>query len=83
MGEFLGALVAITLIDRFRIVGPNENMACLISAADESSNSFLRPVFFLRQIDWAVTQAKKTSCSPKRCSVLPKDRLVIGSRIHI
>jgi hypothetical protein len=59
MGEFLGALVAIPSIDRFRIVGPNENMACLISAADGSPNSFLRPVFFLRQIDWAVTQAKK------------------------
>lgn len=45
MGEFLGALVAIPSSRRLRIVGPYENMAWLITAADNSSNSFLRPVF--------------------------------------
>jgi hypothetical protein len=59
MGELLGALVAVPLSRKLRIVGPYKNMAWLISAVDSSSSSFLRTVFLLRQIDWAITQSKQ------------------------
>jgi hypothetical protein len=59
MGEFLGALVAIPLSRRLRVAGLYESMAWLISVAHSSANSFMRRVFFLRQIDWAMTQSKQ------------------------
>ncbi len=63
MGEFLGAFVAILSSLRLRIVGPYDNMAWLISAAANSSSSFLRPVSFLRQIDWDITHSKQLFAS--------------------
>lgn len=58
MGEFLGALVAIPLSHRLGIVSQYKDMAWLISAIANSSSSFLRSVFFLRQFDWAIPRSK-------------------------
>jgi hypothetical protein len=59
MGEFLGALVAIPSSRRKKVFGPYENMERFISADTNSSNSFLRTIFLMGQIDWAITPIKR------------------------
>jgi hypothetical protein len=83
MGEFLVTLVVSPLRRRLRMVGPSQNMAWVISAVDESSDSFLRPVFFMRQSDWTVTQSKQVLAYVSVPLSFPVGRLLIWSRTHV
>lgn len=83
MGEFLVTLVVIPLRRRLSMVGSYQNMGRVISAVDESSDSFLRPVFFMRQIDWAVTQSKQVLAYVSVPLSFPINRLLTWSRTHV
>ena len=82
MGKFLGVLVAIPSIRRLRIVGPYKNMVWFISATDNSSSAFLRPVL-LRQTGCFITQSKQLFDSLTARLSRPIDSLVIPSRTHV
>ena len=69
MGEFLGALVAITSIIRLGIVGPYESMAWSIAAPDKSSSVLFQPVFSMRLHDLAIIRSYRLSAvSLSRCT---------------
>lgn len=81
LGEFLGALVAITSGRWLIIAVPYENTAWLI-AASENSSTFLRPVLFLRQIDWSISHKRELFAS-LMLFVSPRADFVVRGRTHL